>query len=327
MELLKTLCQIHAPSGNEVALTNFLLEYIEKEKNNWKTTPDIFYGEEFQECIVLVFGQPRTAIFAHLDSIGFTVRYQNEIVKIGKPVVEKGIKLKGKDSLGEISCEIDIETSYPKPSDMSSLKWWLKKLIRKAPKSSKVVVKFPREIERGTDLVFDAPFRESEEFVESCYLDDRLGIWNALQVAKNLENGIICFSCNEEHSGGTVPFLAKFIYEKYGVKQALISDVSWITQGVVHGKGAVISFRDKDIPRQSFIRKIVQLVQKENIPYQIEVEDAGSSDGRELQISPYPFDWCFIGAPEDNVHSPNEKVHKKDIESMLKIYEYLMKVL
>jgi putative aminopeptidase FrvX len=327
MELLKTLCQILAPSGNEGVLTNFLLEYIKKEKANWKTTPELFFGEDFQECIVLVFGKPRTAIFAHLDSIGFTVRYENEIVKIGKPVVEKGIKLKGKDSLGDISCEIDIENSYEKPENFSNIKWWLKRLKGTLSKTSKVFVKYPREIERGTELVFDSPFRETEEFIESCYLDDRLGVWNALQVAKNLEDGIICFSCNEEHSGGTVPFLAKFIYEKYGVKQALISDVSWITKGVVHGKGAVISFRDKDIPRQSFIRKITNIIQQANIPFQIEVEDAGSSDGRELQISPYPFDWCFIGAPEDNVHSPNEKVHKKDIESMLNIYKHLMNVL
>ena len=38
-----------------------------------------------------------------------------------------------------------------------------------------------------------------------------------------------------------------------------------------------------------------------------------------------PWDWCFVGAPEDNVHSPNEKVHKKDIESMVELYSILMK--
>jgi len=26
---------------------------------------------------------------------------------------------------------------------------------------------------------------------------------------------------------------------------------------------------------------------------------------------------CFIGVPEDNVHSPDEKVHKKDIDEWL----------
>jgi acetylornithine deacetylase/succinyl-diaminopimelate desuccinylase-like protein len=46
-----------------------------------------------------------------------------------------------------------------------------------------------------------------------------------------------------------------------------------------------------------------------------------------LQNSPYPFDWLFVGAPEDHVHSPDEKVHKSDIASMLELYRLLMKEL
>lgn len=328
MELLKTLCQLHAPSGDEQALTNFLLDYIQKKQPTWKTQPEIYYGEDFQECIVLVFGKPRTAIFAHIDSIGFTVRYDNEIVKIGKPITRKGIRLKGQDSLGEVSCEMKIiNVLPPKPPDMPLWKWWLNRLTGRVKASPKTFAHFSRPIERGTTLTYDAPFIETEEFVTSCYLDNRLGVWVALQVAKELEDGIICFSCNEEHSGGTVPFLAKFIYEKYHVKQALIADISWITPGITHGKGAVISFRDKEVPRQRFIREIVRLVKEAGILHQLEVEDAGGSDGRELQTSPYPFDWCFIGAPEDNVHTPEEKVHKKDIESMVELYRFLMKKL
>ena len=43
---------------------------------------------------------------AHLDSIGFTVKYNNEIVKIGGPVSSEGIVLIGKDSLGKIEGKI-----------------------------------------------------------------------------------------------------------------------------------------------------------------------------------------------------------------------------
>ena len=79
--------------------------------------------------------------------------------------------------------------------------------------------------------------------------------------------------------------------------------------------------RDSAIPRQSFIRKIIKLAEQSKIPFQIEVESSGGSDGNSLQSSNYPFDWCFIGAPEDFVHSPNEKVHKEDIISMLELYK------
>ncbi|MEQ9658001.1 MAG: aminopeptidase, partial [Fulvivirga sp.] len=66
------------------------------------------------------------------------------------------------------------------------------------------------------------------------------------------------------------------------------------------------------------------LAKDSGVDFQLEVEGGGSSDGRELQVSPYPFDWCFIGAPEDNVHSPDEKVHKHDIQCMIELYRYLM---
>ena len=150
---------------------------------------------------------------------------------------------------------------------------------------------------------------------------------STLQVAKSLENGVIVFSCWEETGGGSVGYLGKYMYEKWGVKQALISDITWVTEGIQHGHGVVISMRDSGIPRKSYVRKIIDCALKNKIKFQLEVEDAGGSDGNGLQKSSYPIDWCFIGAPEDHVHTPDEKVHKDDISEMIKIYTCLMKVL
>ena len=301
MKLLKKICEIHAPSGEEHRMTYFLLNYIKENKNKWNVDPKIYHGNGFQDNIILVFGdQPRTAIFSHMDSIGFTVRYNNEIIKIGSPVTTNGIKLTGKDSQGEIEGEL-------------------------INKDGKIFVNFHRNIERGTSLTFKMNFKEDENFIESCYLDNRLGIWNCLEVAKEIENGIIVFSSWEEHGGGSVGYLGKFIQEKYKVKQALISDITWITEGIKHGEGSVVSMRDSGIPRRLYVNKILQILNDAKIPYQVEVESSGGSDGNQLQRSSYPWDWCFIGAAEDNVHSPNEKVHKNDIDSMSRIYIELMK--
>jgi di/tripeptidase len=46
-----------------------------------------------------------------------------------------------------------------------------------------------------------------------------------------------------------------------------------------------------------------------------------------LQYSALPIDWCFVGAAEDNVHTPDEIVHKKDIDTMLNLYRFLMEKL
>lgn len=301
-KLLKTLCGIFAPSGNESAMTEFLIDYVRTNQGTWKVKPELISGPEFQDCLILKFGQPRTAIFAHLDSIGFTVRYENQLVPIGGPEAETGYKLVGHDSMGPIECKLKEEDGH-------------------------LFYDFGRGIESGTDLVFKSDFRESDEFIQSCYMDNRLGVFNALKVAETLEDGLIIFSCWEEHGGGTVPFLCKWMYENYQIKQALISDITWITEGVTHGNGVVISLRDSSIPRRAYVDKILALAEKSNVPYQVEVERSGGSDGREIQLSPYPIDWCFVGAAEDLVHSPDEKVHKKDIKAMVSLYQYLMKKL
>jgi len=44
-------------------------------------------------------------------------------------------------------------------------------------------------------------------------------------------------------------------------------------------------------------------------------------------MSPYPIDWCFIGVPEENPHTPIEKVAISDMESMFKLYQYLLQYL
>jgi putative aminopeptidase FrvX len=301
MKLLKQLCEVHAPSGNEKPLTDFLLKYINKEKKNWNVKPEIFHGDEFQDCIILKFGTPRTAIFAHLDSIGFMVRYYNQLLPIGGPDAEMGTRLVGEDSLGKIECELEYD------------------------KENHAFYKFGRAIDRGTELTYKINFRDTKTHIQTAYLDNRLGVYNALMVAETLKDGVLVFSCWEEHGGGSVPYLAKFIYEKWGVRQALVSDITWVSDGVEPGKGVVISMRDKNIPRRSFVNAIIDIAKKRKLEYQLEVEGMGSSDGRELQLSPYPIDWCFVGAPQQNPHTPNEKVHKHDIKSMITLYEVLMK--
>ncbi len=300
MELLKQLCEIPAASGNESRMTAFLLDYIKREKKHWKVQPEIFSGDGFQDCIILKFGEPRTAIFAHMDTVGFTVRYENQLLPIGSPDAESGTVLVGEDAYGPIECLLAYD------------------------QDDHALYRYSRAIERGTSLTYAVHFDETRTAIQSAYLDNRLGVYAALKTAETLEHGVIAFSCWEEHGGGAVPYLAKFMYERWNVRQALIADITWITDGVFPAKGVVISLRDRNIPRRSYINRIIDIAERHNISFQLEVEGVGSSDGRELQTSPYPFDWCFVGAPEHDPHSPKEKVYKADIRSMLELYRRLM---
>jgi putative aminopeptidase FrvX len=307
MKLLKQLTAISGASSDESRIKKFLLKYINENKNKWKVTPTIFASEEFQDCVVLVFGKPKTAIYAHIDTIGFSVAYDNQLVKIGGPDIQDGIHLVGKDKEGKIETELMvIEQENERP---------ILKCI------------YPRIINRGTILTYKPNFRETSSTVQSPYLDNRLGVWSALKVAETLENGAIVFGTYEEHGGNSVGYISRFLFEKYAIRQALISDITWITDYVSPGKGVVISMRDSGLPRRSYLEKIIKIAEKSEIDFQLEVESAGGSDGSSLQKSDLLIDWCFIGAAEDYVHTPDEIVSKYDIMCMVELYKVLMKKL
>jgi putative aminopeptidase FrvX len=301
-DFLKELLFIQSVSGDESPATSWISDHVSKRKSKWKVVPEVYEGEEFHDCILLKFGKPRTAVFAHVDTIGFMARYANQLIPVGGPELIPGTRLVGRDSLGEISCNLVVE-------------------------GEELFHDFPRKIERGTRLSFEQDIRVDSEYIQAAYLDNRLGVYNALQLCETLEDGWVVFTTYEEHGGGSMPFILQFIQSTAPIKQALISDITWITDGVHHHEGVVVSIRDKFIPRKKFIDRIIRLVQQSGIPFQVEVEAYGGSDGREVQFSPYAMDWCFIGAAEDQVHSPDEKVSLKDLESMVQLYRYLLKEL
>jgi putative aminopeptidase FrvX len=300
MNLLLDLLAIQGVSGDESRISQFILEHINQRKKDWKVLPEVYSGENFHDCILLKFGSPRTAVFAHMDTIGFMARYENQLVAVGGPEIIDGTVLVGEDSLGLIQCKLKGDEDG-------------------------FFHDFGRGIEPGTRLSFKQNVRMDDEFIQAAYLDNRLGVYNALKICEDLAHGWVVFSTYEEHGGGSMPFLLKFIQETAPIKQALISDITWVTDGVRPHEGVVISIRDKFVPRKTFLDKVIFLAKQNKIPYQLEVEESGGSDGREIQFSPYAIDWCFIGAAEDHVHSPDEKVSLLDIESMQKMYAYLLK--
>lgn len=305
MELLRKLVKVRSAASDEGRMKEFVLDYVRTNQDKWTVKPEVIEGRGFQDCVILVFGKPTTAIYAHMDSIGFSTGYDKELIKVGGPRIIEGIELVGSDSQGEIETELMVIENEDGGSDISYV--------------------FDREIDRGTLLTFKPNFRETDEYVQSPYMDNRLGVWNALKVCETLENGAIVFSTYEEHGGNSVGFCAKYLMEKHNVYQALISDITWVTNGVPHGGGVAVSMRDSGLPRKSYLDRIIALAKESGVKFQLEVESAGGSDGGMLQKSDYPIDWCFIGAPEDNVHTPDEKVFKNDIQSMLDLYKYLMK--
>lgn len=304
MKLLEQLTAIPGASSDESRIKEFILNYVAQNAPQWAVQPAVYTGDEFQDCVILVFGTPRVAVYAHMDTIGYSVGYHNDLIKIGGPKPLDAVALVGTDSQGPFTLETMLIDHEDHPSTMHYVS--------------------EREIDRGSIATFKPNFRETETYVQSPYLDNRLGVWNALRLAETLQNGALVFSTYEEHGGNSVGFCAKFLYDHFRVRQALISDITWVTDGVAHGKGVAISMRDSGLPRRNYLDRIIDLARQSKIPFQCEVESVGGSDGTMLQRSHLPIDWCFIGAAEDHVHTPDELVYKADIASMLELYRYLM---
>lgn len=303
-DLLEQLISVQGVASDESRILAFVKNYVQENSSSWKTQPTIIDGAGFQDTMILIFGEPRTAIYAHLDTIGYSVGYQNDLIRVGGPRHIDGTPLVGVDSQGMVEGElilIDSEDDHQSIQLVAS-----------------------RNVDRGTLLSFKPNFRETEEYIQSPYMDNRLGVFVALQVAETLENGAIVFSTYEEHGGNSVGNCARYLLKHHRVYQALISDITWVTNGVVHGGGVAISMRDSMLPRRTYLNKIIELANQSGVPYQLEVESAGGSDGSVLQKSDVPIDWCFIGAAEDHVHTPDEKVFKSDIRSMIDLYKHLM---
>lgn len=310
-KLLKTLCAIPSTAGDEGKMRDFILDYFTKNRKHFKVKPNVFSGPAFQDMVIAVFGRPKTAIFAHTDTVAYMVGYKKELIKIGNPKAETGSKLVGEDSNGQIECTLHIPKSKKKQD----------------PKDQIFEYKFKRTIDPGTALTYAPDFKETKTFVQSAYMDNRLGVYNALHQAHTMKNGALVFSTYEEHGGGGAQVAGRFLQNNFTVRQALISDVTLVSDSIKHNQGVAISMRDRGIPRQSFVRKVIAIAEEHDIKFQLEVEKAGGSDGNSLQDSSYSWDWCFIGPPEANYHQPGEKVYKSDIEEMVKLYGVLLEKL
>lgn len=302
MELLKSICSIHAPSGEEFRVRDFIINFVEQNFSTWKQKPTVLAGKGYQDNLLLCFGKPKIAVMSHMDSVGFTAGYNNELIPIGTPAT-------GDNAIIRDSNNNEINIYYN-----NQQKSWIAKDVD--------------YLEPGTTFTWKPSFNVSENSVESPFLDNRLGIYTLLKLAPNAEDVIFAFSTYEEISGGgSARFLAKKIYEDYKIDEILISDITWVTNYVKAGNGVVISLRDMSIPRKLFVDKIKKAIEKSDVKYQFEVESAGGSDGTAIQNSDYPIDWIFIGAPEINPHGSIEIVNLNDIKSMIEAYSYLLKQL
>jgi putative aminopeptidase FrvX len=291
LERLQQLLDIEGPSGDEGAVA----DYIERELGR---IPDV-RRERLGDTVIAVRGEPRVAVMAHLDTVGFTLGYGGELIRIGSPQAKAGYALRSRSGDAVLRGRIRMQ-------DRTAF-------LEGAP-----------DARPGSRWVFDAPLAREGDVLRGAYFDNRAGVWSALRVLEQCPHVAVAFTVCEEQSGRGAHVAARRLWEELRIARVLISDITWHTEHVHRGKGPAISLRDQFVPRQRFLDEIVALAEQSGLPYQLEIESSGSSDGGFVERSGVPMDWCFIGAPEEASHTPEEVVNLSDLEAMAALYVYLI---
>lgn len=291
---LRALVEIEGTSGDEGRLVAAVSERS-------ALLPDL-RSVRIQDNLIVWRGQPQVALFAHLDTIGFTLGYDRELVRIGGPHVTGG------EALRSTTTGVTYRGRLTTRGD----RWFLEGAA---------------DAPGGSRWVYDAALELNGCQVRGPYLDNRAGVWSALQVLAACEHLAVAFTANEEHSGRGAATCARWLHEQLSIAQALISDLTWHTRFIRRGRGPAVSLRDRNVPRQAYLLRVLAAAEASGIPFQREIETDGSSDGGSIERSGVPMDWLFVGAPEEDSHTPAEVLDLNDLRDMARLTAHLVRAL
>ena len=293
LDLLWELLKQDSPAGDEGPLADWLEGWLARE------IPDARLERLGDSLIVTRGTKPSVAIFAHLDTTGWTLGYDKRLIRIGGPDGKPG------DLVRPVRCLHTGNTLARRKDDS-----WKVGGKTDAPPGSRWVYAAVPELSGGE---MTAP-----------YLDNRVGVWAALHALARCPEIAAAFTVQEETGSQGAQLCARRLYEAHGITQALVADLTWDTKHIKRGRGVAVSLRDSSLPRQRYLDHILALAETSGLPFQSEVESSGGSDGHGISRSGVPMDWVFIGAPEKSPHTAREQVFVSDLQSMAAMLVHLM---
>jgi putative aminopeptidase FrvX len=293
LDLLWDLLTLDGPSGDEGQTADWLEDRLARE------LPDA-HVERLGDSLLARRGEkPAVAVFAHLDTTGWTMGYDKRLLPIGGPEGKPGdpIRPAGMPDAGNT-------------------------LARRRDGSWKVRGKTPSA--PGSRWVYAAAPQQEGSVIAAPYLDNRAGVWAALHVLRRCPSVAVAFTTYEETRGVGALLCARRLSETHGIRRALIADLTWHTKHVRCGRGVAVSLRDSCLPRRPYLDRVLALAEGSGLPFQREIESEGGSDGAALDRSGVPFDWVFVGAPEKGAHTARERVHICDLQGMAALLVHLV---
>ncbi|NYZ75071.1 M42 family metallopeptidase [Candidatus Micrarchaeota archaeon] len=337
-DYLKKLSEMHAPSGMEDEVADFMQK--EFEKHGFNTERDVLGN------VIARKGKgKKVLVAAHMDEPAFAVSSVTKegflkFVKVGGlydgilPTSRVAVHAKERIT-GVIGAK---PPHLMKDEEEKKLIEFEQMFVDIGASSATETAKLG--IRPGTFITFDSPYRELRNGLAlGKAFDDRSGCAALLSLASRLKNFDGCEAClvgtiREETglfgaamaafklepdfaisldvtlAGGTPDVTEEKIPVKLGAGPAL---------GVIEGGGRGLIMSNK------LIQWAEKTAAAKKIPMQFEVSDRGRSDASSMQYSRAGVLAASIGIPSRYIHSPNEMVDLKDVENSTLLVEALLK--
>jgi endoglucanase len=184
----------------------------------------------------------------------------------------------------------------------------------------------------GDVAVFERPFSALGNRLVSKAMDDRIAVAVMIetlhQLKKSSHDLYFVFTVQEEVGLRGATTAAFGINPDLGlaVDVTLSGDTpKGVKMEVALGKGPAIKVKDSRMladPR--VVNWMVEIAQKEKIPYQLEVLERGSTDASAIQLTRAGVPTGCLSIPCRYVHSPSEMVDLADVENAVKLLVALL---
>lgn len=322
MELLKKLCAVTAPSGNEEAICTVIAEEL-------RGIADEVYTDAMGNLIARKGSGGKKIMFAaHMDEIGILVTFIEESglirfqnlggLRLATMLGQRVRFLNG--VVGCVQLTGGIEITKAKMTD-----FYIDIGAKdKAEAEAKVSI--------GDVAGFAADFTETENAVMAKSLDNRVGCYvllKALGQAQDTENEIYAVFTVQEELGLRGAGVAA---HAIGPDMAIAIDVTATgdtpgaeTMHVKLGGGAAVKIKDGGIlSHPGVVAALEEVAQENEILSQREVLLSGRTDVGAIHLSRDGVPSGAISVPTRYIHSPAELAYKADIEACIRLTAKIM---
>ncbi|NIP29938.1 MAG: M42 family peptidase [Candidatus Dadabacteria bacterium] len=326
IELLKKLCDTPGMPGDESKIRDIFVDEI---KNHTEEITEDIMGN----IIAHIPGDgPRLVIDAHMDEVGFMVHH------IDKRGFLRVTPMGGIDPRVFYAQRLVVWGKEPLKGVVGAIPPHVSKSgnNKEVPEIEDCVIDLGLPVEKVKKLVtigdlvsFDTSLEVTEDSVISKALDDRMGLFVALE-ALGMKPKINCdlyiTATVQEEAGLRGARIISPVYEP-DFAVALEGTVAMDVPGIADhkslanvGKGPEIRLSDRYlVAHRPFSFFITNLAEQNNIPYQITVKRAGSTNATAMQVTGKGTRASVISVPTRYLHSPSSIAYKKDIEDTIKL--------